>query len=121
MSTMANMIGGMMSPMVASMIHVGTETTVAAAGSTSADAATLTGDSNMVTGADGTKGVILPNVEANSMILVSNQAGSALKVYPPASGKLNGLTASSGSVSIAANKGGYFARLDNINWIAIYA
>jgi hypothetical protein len=118
---MANMIGGMMSPLVASMVNVGNVATVAAAGSSNTDAATLTGDTNLVTGADGTKGVILPGAEVGSLILVSNQAGSALKVYPPASGKLNALTATTGNVSVAANKGGAFYRADSVNWVVVYA
>jgi len=96
--------------------------TVAAAGSTAADATLLISDLNYVSAADGTKGVILSNnVEVGQAVFVSNETASILKVYPPTSGTLNNLTASSGSVSIAANKGGIFWRLTDIKWGVAYA
>lgn len=57
--------------------------TVAAAGSVQGDA-TLVGMSLcIVTGADGTKGVILPAAEVGDSITIENNSGSTLKVYPP--------------------------------------
>lgn len=99
----------------------GTIGTIAATGSTNADAAIVTGDSSYVTAADGTKGVKLFDCEVGSKICVFNFAASILKVYPPASQQLNNLTASSGSVSIAANKGGMFVKLTNNSWGVVYA
>lgn len=57
---------------------------VAAAGSTIADAAVLPAIVNRVTGADGTKGVLLPDAAVGDEIQVVNDAGSTLKVYGPA-------------------------------------
>ncbi len=102
-------------------INLGNVATVASAGSSATDATLLTGDTNLVTGGDGTKGVILPNAEVGAQINVSNQAGGIVKVYPPTSGKLNGLTATTGSVSIAANKGGIFVRANSVDWLVVYA
>ena len=100
----------------------GTIGTVAAAGSTAADATLLCCDLNYVSAGDGTKGVILSNnVQVGSAAFISNESGSILKVYPPTSGTLNALTATSGSVSIAANKAGIFWRLTDIKWGVAYA
>jgi|SRR5579859_128485 len=56
---------------------------LAAAGSSQADAAQLVCSLNIVTGADGSKGVILPAGVPGDEALVFNNAGSTLKVYPP--------------------------------------
>ena len=107
---------------VGSNLAGGTIGTVAAAGSTAADAALLTADLNIVTGGNGTVGVILNNaVEVGDAVFVSNEGSGVLKVYPPTSGTLNALTATSGSVSIAANKGGIFWRMTDIKWGVAYA
>ena len=102
-------------------ISGGTIGTVAAAGSSATDATAIVSDVVYVTGADGTKGVILPNMGVGGVHYVSNEAGSTLKVYPPTSGTLNGLTATTGNVSIAANKGGIFLRVTDIKWVVVYA
>jgi hypothetical protein len=121
MSTVQTLIGSGISPLAAVSINLGNVVTIAAAGSSNTDAALLTGDFNRVTGADGTKGVILPGVEAGGRITVSNESSSALKVYPPSGDQLNGLTATTGSVSIAGNKAGIFINANSTNWAAIYA
>ena len=56
---------------------------VVAAGSTQSDATLLQASNNIVASADGTKGVRLPAVQAGESVLVLNNAGSSLKVYPP--------------------------------------
>ena len=95
---------------------------VSAAGSTYADATQLVADANLVTTVSNGQGVTLPSFEIGDVVFVGNGQGSnALLVYPPASGKINNLTATSGSVSIAASKGGWFLRIDSVNWIAVYA
>jgi len=107
---------------VPSNLAGGTIGTVAAAGSASTDAAALVADLNYVSAGDGTKGVILSSTtRVGDAIFVSNEAGSILKVYPPSSGTLNGLTATTGSVSIAANKAGIFWRLTDVKWGVAYA
>jgi len=57
-------------------------TAIAAAGSTQANATTVNADLGIVTGADGTKGVILAGQAGDSVTLFNN-SGSTLKVYPP--------------------------------------
>lgn len=58
-------------------------TAAASAGSTQADATTIGASNIIVTGADGTKGVILPALNPGESVEVFNSAGSTLKVYPP--------------------------------------
>ncbi len=75
----------------------------AAAGSTVADATALSSTGyQLVSGADGTKGVKLPNLGADGELTVKNNAGSALKVYPPTGAAINGLSANA-AISLAAN------------------
>jgi len=64
---------------------------VLAAGSTQANAALLTGIVNNVTGADGTKGVILPapRVPGQSVWVYSVESGELLLVYPHPGGRIN--------------------------------
>lgn len=59
----------------------GNYVTVAATGSTQADAATVSATNCVVTAADGTKGVILSGNVGDSCE-VFNNSGSTLKVYP---------------------------------------
>ncbi len=64
---------------------------VTATGSVQGDAAPLVrGALNTVSGADGTKGVVLPTPVAGSRVRVYNEhATLALKVYPPAGCDIN--------------------------------
>lgn len=92
---------------------------VTAAGSTSTDATVLLKEQRVVlmtaTGADG---VILPST-AELMIpyVVYNSSGSTGKVYPPASGTLNGGTATSGSLSLTTLKTATFWRYSSTGWL----
>ena len=56
---------------------------LAAAGSTQGTAAAVTASIVIATGADGTKGVVLPAGQVGDEIWIFNNAGSTLKVYPP--------------------------------------
>jgi len=80
--------------------------TVAAAGSdnTNAVAITANGPINVVavTGADATKGAILPAGVAGSLFFVKNTASQILKVYPPSGAQINALTATTGAISMAS-------------------
>jgi len=62
---------------------VGSGGSIAAAGSTQADATLVKASVSIVTAADGTKGVILPAVKSGESCTLFNNAGSTLKVYPP--------------------------------------
>lgn len=78
--------------------------TVAAAGTTQGTAAALTGGGvNVVTGASGTNGVILPAMSVGQQVIVYNQSASALLLYPASGGSLEGGTTNA-SLSVAAHK-----------------
>jgi hypothetical protein len=77
-------------------------TTVAATGSTNADAASITGYGlTVVSGGDGTKGVILPTAVPGGIIYIKS-TGTVLKVYPAAGGTINALTVTTGGYSTAS-------------------
>lgn len=64
----------------------------AAAGTTVADATPMTAEFNTVTGADGTKGVLLPVAAADEIVTVVNtNAANALKVYAITGSQINAL------------------------------
>lgn len=121
MSSVATLIGSGINSLAASAMSVGTVATVAAAGSSATDATVITGDCTYVTAADGTKGVKLFDCEIGSEITVINHAGSALKLYPPTSQQLNLLTATTGNISIAANKGALCKKMTNTLWGVVYS
>ncbi len=76
-------------------------TAVTAAGSTAADAAQLSQGLNIVTGADGTKGVILPVAVPGMQVIVKGVTAGVLKVYPKTSSTINALSASA-AISFAS-------------------
>jgi uncharacterized membrane protein len=66
---------------------------VAATGSTQANAAALAEGLNVVSAADGTKGVRLPTAVAGMVVIVKNTAAAALKIYPAVGGAINAVSA----------------------------
>lgn len=83
MALSREVIGGGFSAGQAKALGGSSNTSLASAGSTQTDATLIKSSIVIVTGADGTKGVILPAVPVGDSILVVNNAGSTLKVYPP--------------------------------------
>jgi predicted RecA/RadA family phage recombinase len=77
--------------------------TVAAAGSAQGDAGAIPAGATFVlaTGADATKGVILPALAAGQMCVVKNVDNAVLKVYPASGGTINVLSANA-AISMAA-------------------
>ena len=82
------------------LLNISTQT-LAAAGSAQGDAGTITGQLVFVTGADATKGVILPTVKNGKFIIVVNTANAVLKIYPASGEKIQGGTANA-NISLAA-------------------
>jgi len=74
---------------------------ITAAGTTAADAAQLSQGLNVVTGADGTKGVILPVAVPGLVVHVKGVTAGVLKVYPKTSSTINALSASA-AMSLAS-------------------
>ena len=66
---------------------------VTAAGSAIGDAAQLSQGLNVVTGADGTKGVILPVAVPGMQVIVKGVTAGVLKVYPKSGSTINALSA----------------------------
>ncbi len=92
-------------------------TAVAAAGSDNTDAGLIAqGGFTRVTGADGTKGVILFGTENGVMTVIKNGTNAILKVYPHAGAAINGLTATTGALSMAANTSAVFFKETNTQW-----
>jgi predicted RecA/RadA family phage recombinase len=67
---------------------------VTATGSVIGDAAQLSQGINVVTGADGTKGVILPVAVPGMQVIVKGVTAGVLKVWPKTGGQINALSAS---------------------------
>lgn len=76
-------------------------TAVTATGSVIGDAAALSSGINVVTGADATKGVILPVTTGGDVVIIKNNTAAALKVYPQSGGTINALSTSA-ALSTAA-------------------
>lgn len=74
---------------------------VTAAGSAIGDAAQLSQGLNIVTGADGTKGVILPVAVPGMQVIVKGVTAGVLKVYPKTGATINALSASA-AISLAS-------------------
>jgi predicted RecA/RadA family phage recombinase len=77
--------------------------TVAAAGSVQGDAAAIPAGKTFIlaTGADATKGVILPALGAGQYVVIKNVDNAVLKVYPASGGTINVLSANA-AISMAA-------------------
>lgn len=91
-------------------------TTTAATGSAQGDAAALTEGINYVTGADGTKGVIL--TAKMNVAYILNPAGSALKVYPESGAAINA-GAANAALSVPTVTGCVLVRISSILWMSI--
>lgn len=94
---------------------------VTAAGANQGNAAALTaGSMNLVTAADGAKGVVLPAAVANLVVEVYNASSSTLLIYPNTSDDINDGTVNV-HVSLAANSFARFVAVDAVTWGSVYA
>lgn len=94
------------------------KTVVPAAGSTQGDAALLITGFNSVTGGNGPVGVRTPAAGAtgSAPVVIANESGGILKVYPPTSGTINN---SSGAFTMAARAGGMLMPSGTITYTTI--
>ena len=77
-------------------------TGVTATGSTAADAAQLYAGFTVVTGANGTLGVILPQVpKVGTVVIIKGVTNGVLKVWPDTAATINGI-GSNGAISLAS-------------------
>ena len=93
-------------------------TTVAAAGSTQGDAAALSLGFNLVTGADDTKGVLLPAVVAGSVVIIKVDAGADLKVWPATGDAINAIAANS-AMTVVDDVCFMLIALDGTTWYTL--
>lgn len=91
--------------------------TVAAAGTNQGTAASLANCSNVVTGASGANGVILPTPKAagQRVSVYSSAATNALLVYPPSGGTINDGTQDA-ALSVTARTLKIFEATSTTNW-----
>ena len=92
--------------------------TVAATGSTQANAAALALGFNLVTAADATKGVKLPTAVAKQICFVKNNANAVLKVWPNTSDAINAAAADA-SIDMAAFTSAIFYSYNGVTWYTI--
>jgi len=92
--------------------------TVAAAGDSQANGGAIIGDFCVVTGADGTKGVVLPAGAIGKRVVIKNNANAVLKVYPASGGKINAI-AQDGAISMAAYTAAEFLAQTATQWFTL--
>lgn len=93
-------------------------TTVAAAGSIQGDAAALSLGFNLVTGADDTKGVLLPAAVAGSWVIIKVDAGADLKVWPATGDAINAIAANS-AMTVVDDVCFMLIALDGTTWYTL--
>jgi hypothetical protein len=91
---------------------------VAAVGSTQANAAALSEGLNVVSAADGTKGVRLPTAVAGTVVIVKSTAAAALKIYPATGAAINAVTAND-AYSIASLTSTMLVASSTTQWYSV--
>jgi hypothetical protein len=92
--------------------------TVAAAGSTQANAAAVSDGFTLVSGADGTKGVVLPAAIAGRTVILKNNTAAVLKVWPASGDGINAITVDSNFTMTNLTACMYVA-YDSTTWYSI--
>ena len=93
---------------------------VAAAGSAQGDATALVaGRLNTVSGADNTKGVVLPAAATLPVLVYNEHASNGLKVYPASGDDINDGTANA-AVTIEGKTLAWFIPIDSSTWAATF-
>lgn len=94
---------------------------LAAAGTVIANAAAIASRFTHVTGADDSKGVILPSTASpgDEYLIYQSHATSGLKVYPPVNGDINDGSANAAVVQEGKSLGRYI-NLDGTTWAAAF-
>jgi len=92
--------------------------TVAAAGSTQANAAAVSDGFTLVSAADGTKGVVLPAAVAGRTVILKNNAAAVLKVWPASGDAINAITVDSNFTMTNLTACMYIA-YDSTTWYSV--
>jgi len=94
---------------------------LAALGSTQTDAALVVSSLGVISGADGTKGIILPAVEPGSTCTLFNNSGSTLKVYPNTGSAIcvpgTGLGSANAAFSHLTYKNAIYTCITSTQWL----
>lgn len=106
--------GGKLPAVTANMIIGPTATALVATGSTQATALQLTADINHITTSAGSTGVKLPQCQKGSMIVVDNQSGQTIAVYPF---ETSGVTVDSTTSASLGNSTAAIFFGTGVNWI----
>jgi hypothetical protein len=95
--------------------------TVAAAGSTAADATVLKASQTLVIGSGtASQGYKMPaDAELGVPYVIANTSNAAILIYPPTNGQINGDTATTGTVPLTARGTSILIRLDATNWCSV--
>lgn len=98
--------------------------TVTATGTAITDAAALNASINVVSGADGNKGVALTGGQTGDDVWVHNDSASVLKVYPQSTAAKIAISGTStgsagAAISLAANKACHLKCQSSTQWLAI--
>lgn len=95
---------------------------LAALGSSQATAAPITASMTIVSGADGTKGVILPAGQVGDVVWVFNNSGSTCPVYPDAGAAIavagTGLGTANAAFSQLTYKTTIYINVSSAQWLA---
>jgi len=112
--------GGYQAGFVGGFLALGAPLAAAPTGSDETDAAQLEFGFTVVTGADGTKGVILPAANPGAWLAVySATATNGLKIYPASGESINGGTADV-AITIEGKTLALFAATATGNWAAMF-
>lgn len=121
MALAQNMMGGGLSAGQVSAIQ-GQAGSVAAAGSSQTDATLVGVGIAIITGADATKGVILPAGSPGDTVELFNNSGSTCKVWPPSGAAITvvgtGLGSSNAAHSLLTYKTGRYTCHSGTQWFA---
>ena len=111
-------IGGMANAAGAVGFGVMPSATIAASGTGSGDSVITTGFT-LVSAANGTKAVTLPAAAAGKVCVIKNNAAANLLVFPNSSDKINGGTATTGSLTMAQYTAAEFYAYDAVDWYSL--
>ena len=92
--------------------------TVAAAGATQANAAAIATGFTLVSGADATKGILLPAAAAGLTCVIKNNAAAVLKVWPASGDAINAIAVDSNYV-LASLTSTLLVAYDSTTWYSV--
>ena len=91
-------------------------TGLVATGTTIADALQLSADFNTITTSSASTGVILPPTEAGAVVVIRNDSGQTITVYPKSGSTIN---AAASTLSVATAKTVVFYGMSATTWASI--